>query len=59
MKARFIGKDRSMGFRTGKVYRIKIVEDKVRNWLWVKEFWGLYCPYESRKAIENNWDILI
>lgn len=58
MKARFIGKDGSLGFKKGKIYHITVTEDKVRNWLWVKTFWGRSCPYESRKAIENNWDVL-
>lgn len=56
MKARFIGKDKSMGFRTGRTYRIKLIQGGNHNWIWVQEFWGLRCPYESMTALERNWD---
>lgn len=56
IKARFVGADKSMGFRNGKIYRINIIQGGNRNWLWVKELWGLSCPYESMAALERNWE---
>lgn len=51
IKARFVGADKSMGFRNGKIYRINIIQGGNRNWLW-----GLSCPYESMAALERNWE---
>lgn len=63
MKARFIGKDGSMGFEHGKVYKIYTwVESKLfsrSGWLWVKDMdSNLYCPYSRLETFLNNWELL-
>lgn len=57
IRAKFIGKDGSMGFRTGCYYWVRIKEDYDKHWLWVRELFGLYCPYTSTKTLEENWEI--
>lgn len=55
--AKFIGKDGSMGFRTGRKYIIKIEQDENNNWIWIREILGRYCPYQSMNTLKKNWDI--
>lgn len=55
MIAKFIGQDRSLGFRTGKKYVINIERDN--DWIWVKGSFGRSCPYKSINTLKNNWDI--
>ena len=51
--AQFVGADRSMGFRTGLWYRIRL--DYVKGMVMLREETGLYCPYESIGALRRNW----
>ena len=55
-RAKFIGEDGSMGFRTGKTYLVSITYDDYNGWYWLKA-WpsGLYCPYGSWIKLEDNW----
>lgn len=57
MIAKFIGQDRSLGFRTGRKYIINIERDNNNNWIWVKELFGKSCPYQSMNTLKKNWDI--
>ena len=55
MVGRFIGEDKSMGFRTGHMYKIStICRD---NWLILRASGGLWCPYESLEKLLENWKI--
>lgn len=52
-KAKFIGKDGSMGFVNGRVYSIEICT--FDGMIWVK--WGcVICPYTSLKTLTQNWE---
>lgn len=70
MRARFKGKNGSMGFKHGKVYELKtgfepIEVRKPGHIATVKWYITLrdtkssaWCPYSSTAAVEENWDIL-
>lgn len=57
IKAKFMGKDKSMGFRTGKIYYLKskckdnnIIVSTIDNNLW--------CPYSSIESFLDNWKLI-
>ena len=57
MKAKFIGKNGSMGFVTNKIYELKstcenghIVIRTIDKKLW--------CPYSSIESFLRNWEIV-
>ena len=54
MRAQFIGKDRSMGFRRGQWYRIIAIEEKFGKVL-LREASGLFCPYSNIGKMLENW----
>lgn len=52
MKARFIGKNGSMGLVHGRIYNIQIWSDN--DYIYVR--WGsLTCPYTNLKTLHENW----
>lgn len=55
MYLRYIGKNKSMGLISGKIYKVDIYSKN--NYIWVQ--WGLYniCPYESPESLAKNWTI--
>nr|DAH62621.1 MAG TPA: hypothetical protein [Caudoviricetes sp.] len=56
MLARFIGKDGSMGFKNGEIYKLK--SKCVNNKIIVKTANDkLFCPYESIESFLRNWEI--
>lgn len=56
MLARFIGKDGSMGFKTGQKYELK--SKCVNNKIIVKTINDkLFCPYDSIESFLRNWEI--
>ncbi len=57
MIVKYIGKDGSMGFRTGKRYIISIDQGGLHDWIWVREIFGRKCPYASMEILAKNWDI--
>lgn len=57
MKAEFIGKDRSMGFRKGETYILKTDIKKQMIWI-VNQESNLYCCYDSVENFLKNWRIL-
>lgn len=63
MRAVFIGKDYSMGFRYGKEYKIKTwIESRFftkKGYLWVKDInSNLYCLYSRVETFLKNWKII-
>lgn len=56
MIAEFIGTDRSVGFRKGKIYKIRTACKN--NYIYILEESGLWCPYQSVEAILKNWKII-
>lgn len=64
LKAKFIGADKSLGYRHGKVYKLVVIR---HDW-WFK-FWHEYeieikridnrgwCPYASIYTFLKNWKI--
>ena len=56
MLARFIGKDGSMGFKTGQKYELK--SKCANNKIIVKTANDkLFCPYDSIESFLRNWEI--
>lgn len=51
MRARFIGKDYSMGYRTGQVYDIVVTTKDLRPTI----VSPTPCPYSSWEALYDNW----
>ena len=51
---RFVGKDGSMGLRTGEVYAIDIYRRGGRIWV---DWAGGLCPYDTVGAIKRIWVI--
>ena len=62
MRVKFIGRDGSMGFVNGKVYKIRTavrVNSKGQVFLWVYDMSSnLYCPYSNLEKMLDNWKIL-
>ena len=54
MRAQFIGKDRSMGFRRGQWYRIIAIEEQFKHVV-LREASGLFCPYSNVGKMLENW----
>lgn len=56
MLARFIGKDGSMGFKNGEIYKLK--SKCANNKIIVKTTNDkLFCPYKSIESFLRNWEI--
>lgn len=63
MRARFIGRDGSMGFEHGKVYNIETYIGsrlfRRGGFLWLRDkSSGLKCPYSNMESLLNNWELL-
>lgn len=67
MKAKFIGEDKSMGFRHGEIYDIKTKLQydlwSTNSSIWVhgttkKNPQGYKCPYSSLENLVENWEII-
>ena len=56
MVAKFIGKDRSMGFRKGNLYRLKTCIGK--KLIYAEDESGLFCYYSSIESFLKNWKVL-
>lgn len=55
--AKFIGKDRSMGFRKGNIYTLNITLKK--NLIQIDDIkTDLFCYYSSIESFLANWRIL-
>lgn len=54
MKAQFIGKNGSMGFRCGQWYRIVAIEEHFKH-IVLREASGLFCPYSNVGKMLENW----
>lgn len=57
MWAKFIGSDRSCGFRTGNSYRVKLKWYGDELWLMDVDTASRRCPYGSYNALCKNWII--
>lgn len=55
-KAMFIGTDRSMGFRNGRIYNIRTYIKN--NWICLYADNGLWCPYSNMECLLKNWKII-
>ena len=53
--ARFEGKDKSMGFRKGRIYHLPLEYDPRRKWWGAQAKEGHWCPYASPEAFLTNW----
>lgn len=53
--ARFEGKDKSMGFRKGRIYHLTLEYDPRRKWWGAHAKEGHWCPYVSPEAFLTNW----
>lgn len=54
-KMKYIGENKSRGFRTGKIYDVKVY---VNTYLWVEEskiFRPKSCPYTRPETLKDNW----
>lgn len=56
MVGRFIGEDKSMGFRTGHIY--KFTTTCLGNSLILRTSDGLWCPYGNMEKLLENWKLL-
>jgi hypothetical protein len=58
MIVKFIGEDGSAGFRKGRYYWIKIMEEGNRsNWVWVKTPFRNAYPYASMELLQQHWNV--
>lgn len=60
LRGKYIGRDGSMGFRTGQTYKIrteltKIYKDKKKIDVIMLRSGKLFCPYDSVESILENW----
>lgn len=53
MYLKYVGKDFSMGLRTGQTYKVKVLSKD--HYIWVE--WGFcnVCPYDSPGSFAKNW----
>lgn len=53
MYLKYIGKDLSMGLRSGQTYKVNVISKD--HYIWVE--WGFckVCPYESPGSFAKNW----
>lgn len=68
MKARFIGKDGSMGLTHGNVYEIVLYDiggQPIVSWRCMRIskfgmplFYKESCPYSSFKTLAENWEVV-
>lgn len=62
MKAKFIGKNGSMGFVTGRIYNIKtrcgFVYGKTPCLIVVDVLNKNSCPYSSLESMLENWELI-
>lgn len=56
MVGKFIGEDKSMGFRNGQIYRFRTYLSG--DYIVLKEITGKWCPYGSVEKLLENWVIL-
>lgn len=47
IRACFVGKNGSMGFKTGQVYDLEVIRNDIRT--------PKYVPYETVEAFLRNW----
>ncbi|WP_024854754.1 hypothetical protein [Mediterraneibacter gnavus] len=62
MRGKYIGRNGSMGFRTGQTYEIrteltKIYKNKKKNDVIMLRSGKLFCPYDSVESILENWEL--
>lgn len=53
--ATFIGKDGSMRYNKGETYRISLYVKG--NYIWVRSYGHMDCPYETFTGLLKNWRI--
>lgn len=58
MRAKFIGKHRSMGYKHGEVYELATTDCGTFFWVVDINGKGKPTPYTSMKTLEDNWEIL-
>ena len=56
VKATFTGKNLSMGFETGKEYKLRVHNNPFSKVTTIKTKEGLKCLYSSALAFLFNWD---
>ena len=56
--AMFIGSDRSMGFRTGEVYKLWIMKKPNVIYISRRSMNARAIPYDTEKAVRKNWEIM-
>lgn len=58
MRAKFIGKNKSMGYKNGRVYELATTD--CGKFFWVVDINGVGrpTPYTSMKTLQENWEIL-
>lgn len=54
MLLKFIGKDGSMGFKKGRIYRVQIQNKVNDDWVWVSAN-KTQVPYASFANLLKNW----
>lgn len=60
MRAKYVGKDKSMGLKKGKYYDIIIEEGRSYIWLSTEENGGrkISVPYSNERTLFQNWQPL-
>ena len=59
VKATFTGKNMSMGFETGKEYKLRVFNNPFSKVTTIKTECGLKCLYSSALAFLYNWDNIV
>ena len=59
VKATFTGKNMSVGFETGKEYKLRVHNNPFSKVTTIKTECGLKCLYSSALAFLFNWDNIV
>lgn len=58
IKAKFLGKDGSCGFRNGQVYLLWIVQDRGKIYISRRSMDAMAIPYDTMSAVKKNWELI-
>ena len=58
IRAKFIGRDGSMGFRNGSVYKLWIFYHYGKFLISRRDMNATAIPYDTMNAIKKNWEVV-
>lgn len=58
IRARFVGRDGSCGFRNGRIYELWLSKKDGKYFISRRNFSATAIPYDTAEAVAKNWEIL-